>query len=125
MLVTGEEETVSFIDLPPNNLSKLPEKGILKKPCPYGGDICMKEKWGTEGDSQSDNQEILSQSDNNLGPDMMGGGAMSDVINVRCVLNVAGLITSTAEQFSLYQSQAYFTMNCCTETVWEDISKTQ
>lgn len=82
----------------------------------------MKEKWGTEGDSQSDNQEILSQSDNNLGPDMMGGGAMSDVINVRCVLTVAGF---TAEQFSLYQSQAYFTMNCCTEIVWEDISKTQ
>lgn len=85
----------------------------------------MKEKWGTEGDSQSDNQEILSQSDNNLGPDMMGGGAMSDVINVRFVLNVAGLITSTAEQFGLYQSQAYFTINCCIETVWEDISKTQ
>lgn len=52
----------------------------------------MKEKWGTEGDSQSDNQEILSQSDNNLGPDMMGGGAMSDVINVRCALTAPGLI---------------------------------
>lgn len=93
--MTGEEETVSFIDLPPNNLSKLPEKGILKKPCPYGGDICMKEKWGTEGDSQSDNQEILSQSDNNLGPDMMGGGAMSDVINVRCVLTVEIVLNSS------------------------------
>lgn len=56
----------------------------------------MKEKWGTEGDSQSDNQEILSQSDNNLGPDMMGGGAMSDVMNVRCALTVAGLITFIA-----------------------------
>ncbi|XP_054286585.1 disintegrin and metalloproteinase domain-containing protein 12 isoform X4 [Macrosteles quadrilineatus] len=76
---SGEEESVSFIDLAPNNLSKLPEKGILKKPCPYGGDICMKEKWGAEGDSQSDNQEILSQSDNNLGPDMMAGGAISEV----------------------------------------------
>jgi hypothetical protein len=78
----GEEETVSFIDLPPNNLSKLPEKGILKKSGPYGtvmGDVC-KEKWSE--DSQSDNQEILSQSDNNLGPDMMaggGGGAISEV----------------------------------------------
>lgn len=64
----------------------------------------MKEKWGTEGDSQSDNQEILSQSDNNLGPDMMGGGAMSDVINVRCVLTVAGLITSTAVEIVLNSS---------------------
>ncbi|PSN30166.1 hypothetical protein C0J52_26155 [Blattella germanica] len=78
---SGEEETVSFIDLPPNNLSKLPEKGILKKSGPYGtvmGDVC-KEKWSE--DSQSDNQEILSQSDNNLGPDMMtgGGGAISEV----------------------------------------------
>ncbi|XP_047110885.1 disintegrin and metalloproteinase domain-containing protein 22 isoform X1 [Schistocerca piceifrons] len=78
---SGEEETVSFIDLPSNNLSKLPEKGILKKSGPYGtvmGDVC-KEKWAE--DSQSDNQEILSQSDNNLGPDMMsgGGGAISDV----------------------------------------------
>lgn len=78
----GEEETVSFIDLPPNNLSKLPEKGILKKSGPYGtvmGDVC-KEKWSE--DSQSDNQEILSQSDNNLGPDGMGGGgggAISEV----------------------------------------------
>lgn len=76
-----ETETVSFIDLPPNNLSKLPEKGILKKPCPYGGDTCMKEKWASEGDSQSDNQEIMSQSDNNLGPDMMSGGAMSEVLS--------------------------------------------
>ncbi|GLG96971.1 uncharacterized protein GBIM_03833 [Gryllus bimaculatus] len=75
------DETVSFIDLPPNNLSKLPEKGILKKSGPYGtvmGDVC-KEKWSE--DSQSDNQEIMSQSDNNLGPDMMGGGggAISEV----------------------------------------------
>ncbi|XP_033231611.1 disintegrin and metalloproteinase domain-containing protein 19 isoform X2 [Belonocnema kinseyi] len=31
---TGPEEVVSFIDLPPNNLTKLPEKGILKK---HGG----------------------------------------------------------------------------------------
>lgn len=61
----------------------------------------MKEKWGTEGDSQSDNQEILSQSDNNLGPDMMGGGAMSDVINVRCALTVARSITFTAVEIEL------------------------
>lgn len=34
----GEEETVSFIDLPPNNLScKAPEKGILKKHAGYDG----------------------------------------------------------------------------------------
>lgn len=75
----GEEDAVSFIDLPSNNLSKLPEKGILKKSGPYGtvvADVC-KEKWSE--DSQSDNQEILSQSDNNMGSDMMGGGAISSV----------------------------------------------
>ncbi|XP_039308212.1 disintegrin and metalloproteinase domain-containing protein unc-71 isoform X11 [Solenopsis invicta] len=33
----GAEEVVSFIDLPPNNLTKLPEKGILKKHGGYGG----------------------------------------------------------------------------------------
>ncbi|KAL0122910.1 hypothetical protein PUN28_007528 [Cardiocondyla obscurior] len=33
---TGAEEVVSFIDLPPNNLTKLPEKGILKKHGGYG-----------------------------------------------------------------------------------------
>ncbi|XP_011306245.1 disintegrin and metalloproteinase domain-containing protein 9 isoform X7 [Fopius arisanus] len=34
---TGAEDVVSFIDLPPNNLTKLPEKGILKKHGGYGG----------------------------------------------------------------------------------------
>ncbi|XP_032457471.1 uncharacterized protein LOC100116487 [Nasonia vitripennis] len=33
---TGTEEVVSFIDLPPNSLAKLPEKGILKKHGGYG-----------------------------------------------------------------------------------------
>ncbi|XP_015607656.1 disintegrin and metalloproteinase domain-containing protein 19 [Cephus cinctus] len=33
---TGAEEVVSFIDLPPNSLTKLPEKGILKKHGGYG-----------------------------------------------------------------------------------------
>lgn len=33
---TGAEEVVSFIDLQPNNLTKLPEKGILKKHGGYG-----------------------------------------------------------------------------------------
>lgn len=33
---TAPEEVVSFIDLPPNNLTKLPEKGILKKHGGYG-----------------------------------------------------------------------------------------
>lgn len=32
---TGADEVVSFIDLP-NNLTKLPEKGILKKHGGYG-----------------------------------------------------------------------------------------
>ncbi|CAB0036895.1 unnamed protein product [Trichogramma brassicae] len=34
---TTNDEVVSFIDLPPNTLSKLPEKGILKKHVGYGG----------------------------------------------------------------------------------------
>ncbi|XP_035721048.1 disintegrin and metalloproteinase domain-containing protein 11-like isoform X18 [Vespa mandarinia] len=33
---TGGEEVVSFIDVSPNNLTKLPEKGILKKHSGYG-----------------------------------------------------------------------------------------
>ena len=33
---TEAEEAVSFIDLPPNSLAKLPEKGILKKHGGYG-----------------------------------------------------------------------------------------
>lgn len=33
---TGAEEVVSFIDVSPNNLTKLPEKGILKKHGGYG-----------------------------------------------------------------------------------------
>lgn len=37
---TGTEEVVSFIDLPPNSLTKLPEKGILKKHGGYGIEIC-------------------------------------------------------------------------------------
>ncbi|XP_076684609.1 disintegrin and metalloproteinase domain-containing protein mind-meld isoform X3 [Andrena cerasifolii] len=36
---TGAEEVVSFIDLQPNNLTKLPEKGILKKHGPGGGTV--------------------------------------------------------------------------------------
>ncbi|KAK0160522.1 hypothetical protein PV328_007924 [Microctonus aethiopoides] len=41
---TGAEEVVSFIDLPPNSLTKLPEKGILKKHGGYGlGDGAMVE----------------------------------------------------------------------------------
>lgn len=94
VLCVGEEETVSFIDLPPNNLSKLPEKGILKKPCPYGGgDSCLKEKWASEVDSQSDNQEILSQSDNNMGPDMLGGGAISEVFCCFTIFIVSHIIS--------------------------------
>lgn len=57
---------MTFIELPPNNLSKIPEKGILKKP--FGlltpGE---KEKWAEE--SQSDNNDVLSQSDNNADPE--------------------------------------------------------
>lgn len=54
----GEElldETSAFIELSPNNLSKVPEKGILKRAIRSD-----KEKWSDEA-SQSDNQEIMSQ----------------------------------------------------------------
>ncbi|KAF4518678.1 hypothetical protein B566_EDAN002712 [Ephemera danica] len=72
-VISGEEESVSFIDLPQNNM-KLPEKGILKKSGPYGT-VESREKWSE--DSQSDNQEMMSSSDNNLvGAD---GGPMSEV----------------------------------------------
>lgn len=77
---TGAEEAVSFIDLAPNNLAKLPEKGILKKHGGYGivmPDSC-KEKWAD--DSQSDNQDAMSQSDNNLAGLLgIGGGTISEV----------------------------------------------
>jgi len=45
---TGAEEVVSFIDLPPNNLTKLPEKGILKKHGGYGivmPDVVTQQEW--------------------------------------------------------------------------------
>ncbi|KFM58867.1 hypothetical protein X975_08186, partial [Stegodyphus mimosarum] len=56
----GEElldETSAFIELSPNNLSKVPEKGILKRAIRSD-----KEKWSDEA-SQSDNQDIMSQAD--------------------------------------------------------------
>ncbi|XP_066909274.1 disintegrin and metalloproteinase domain-containing protein 12 isoform X4 [Halyomorpha halys] len=73
---SGEEETVSFIDLPPNNLAKLPEKGILKKPCPYGGEDTCHKKWLE--DAGADPQEILDNS-LTLGPDMISTGPSSEV----------------------------------------------
>ena len=65
--ITGEDEAVSFIELPPNNLSKIPEKGILKKPFGLLSSSGDKEKWAEE--SQSDNNDVLSQSDNNADPE--------------------------------------------------------
>ncbi|XP_054720727.1 LOW QUALITY PROTEIN: disintegrin and metalloproteinase domain-containing protein 11-like [Uloborus diversus] len=56
----GEElldETSAFIELSPNNLSKVPEKGILKRAI-----RSEKEKWSDEA-SHSDNQDLRSQSD--------------------------------------------------------------
>lgn len=44
---TGAEEVVSFIDLPPNNLTKLPEKGILKK---HGYGIVMPDSCNTRSE---------------------------------------------------------------------------
>ncbi|GBP43848.1 hypothetical protein EVAR_82280_1 [Eumeta japonica] len=54
---SGEEDTVAFIDVAPNSMSKLPEKGILKKHA-YGAE--GKDKWAD--DSQSEHLEG-SQSD--------------------------------------------------------------
>ncbi|KAF8770973.1 Disintegrin and metalloproteinase like protein [Argiope bruennichi] len=54
----GEElldETSAFIELSPNNLSKVPEKGILKRAIRSD-----KGKWSDEA-SQSDNQDLMSQ----------------------------------------------------------------
>ncbi|KAJ0180250.1 hypothetical protein K1T71_003654 [Dendrolimus kikuchii] len=53
------EEDIAFIDVAPNSMSKLPEKGILKK---HGyGAVDGKDKWGD--DSQSEQLEAGSQSD--------------------------------------------------------------
>ncbi|CAG5011309.1 unnamed protein product [Parnassius apollo] len=53
------EEDIAFIDVAPNSMAKLPEKGILKK---HGyGAIDGKDKWGD--DSQSEQLEAGSQSD--------------------------------------------------------------
>ncbi|CAM1323246.1 ADAM22 (predicted) [Pycnogonum litorale] len=65
---THDDETVSFIELAPNNLSKLPEKGILKHN--LDGSKSDKSKWLDEP-SESDNQEVCSQSDNNRGSDVL------------------------------------------------------
>ena len=96
----GEDEATAFLDGPgPNNLSKLPEKGILKKSGgiygPLGGvpvsghpslslplrmGSLNKEKWCEE--SQSDNQEVLSvlMSPDGTRSDRMGGASsLSDV----------------------------------------------
>lgn len=68
---------MSFIDLQHNNLSKLPEKkGILKKQPGYGLMMDGKDRWGQVG-SQSDNLDVLSQSDNNA--DLVAGSTMSEV----------------------------------------------
>ncbi|XP_055550304.1 uncharacterized protein LOC129732887 isoform X7 [Wyeomyia smithii] len=88
---SGEEETVSFIDLPPNNISKLPEKGILKK---HGFGLVLadgnKEKW--PDDTQSDNLELIAQQESTIPPS--GGqvgaavvGPVSDVERTMKSLN--------------------------------------
>ncbi|KAL1463743.1 hypothetical protein WDU94_015469 [Cyamophila willieti] len=71
--VISQEEAVSFIDLPPST-NKVPEKGILKKACPYGGIDPLKEKW-----SESPQSETLSQCDNPLTGGGGGGETISEV----------------------------------------------
>ncbi|XP_037295561.1 disintegrin and metalloproteinase domain-containing protein 11 isoform X3 [Manduca sexta] len=64
------EEDIAFIDVAPNSMAKLPEKGILKK---HGyGAVDGKDKWGD--DSQSEQLEAGSQSDGQEPP-----GPVSDM----------------------------------------------
>lgn len=65
---SGEEETVSFIDLQHNSLAAKEKKGILKKQhqAVYGLDHQL------QLGSQCDSLDALSQSDNNL--ELLGGG---------------------------------------------------
>lgn len=75
VLVSAEEEAVSFIDLPLSAAGgaggKVPEKGILKKACPYGGGLIdlKVDKW-----SESPQSETLSQCENPLTGGVGGGG---------------------------------------------------
>jgi hypothetical protein len=65
----GEEETVSFIDLPQNHIAKLPEKGILKK---HGFGLMLGDnsnntdnnKW--PDDTNCDSLELIAQQDSNI-----------------------------------------------------------
>ncbi|XP_050076828.1 uncharacterized protein LOC126563597 isoform X8 [Anopheles maculipalpis] len=81
---SGEEETVSFIDLPPNSVlnKQMPEKGILKKHGGLGlvlGDG-TKDKWhaAANDDAQSDNLELIAQQESTIpssgGQVVVGGG---------------------------------------------------
>ncbi|XP_055626644.1 disintegrin and metalloproteinase domain-containing protein unc-71 isoform X4 [Toxorhynchites rutilus septentrionalis] len=80
---SGEDETVSFIDLPPNNISKVPEKGILKK---HGFGLALgdsnKEKW--PDDTQSDNLELIAQQESTIPPSggQVGAAAVGPVSDV-------------------------------------------
>lgn len=62
---TGAEEVVSFIDLPPNNLTKLPEKGILKKHGGYG--IVMPDNTTSERDDSHDIPWRIAERGSNFG----------------------------------------------------------
>lgn len=99
----GEDEGTAFLDgMPPNNLSKQPEKGILKKSGGVYGSVgggaqsghgpsltlplgrmgsgsMNKEKWSEE--SQSDNQEVMSVllSPDGARSDRLGASSLSDV----------------------------------------------
>lgn len=74
-IFVGEEESVSFIDLPHNNL-KLPEKkGILKKP-DYG--LVMSSDGKDNWADGSQCEEMLSQNDSNMAQ-LIGGASMSEV----------------------------------------------
>lgn len=104
IFIAGEDEAAAFLDgLPPNNLSKQPEKGILKKSGgiygPVGGGSqgahgssltlplgrmggsgsMSKEKWSEE--SQSDNQEVMSvlMSPDGARSDRLGASSHSDI----------------------------------------------
>lgn len=71
----GEDESVSFIDIQPNNLKHPEKKGILKKH-DYGLVMANEGKDGWGDGSQSD--ELMEQAETGMNQ-IMGGASMSEV----------------------------------------------
>lgn len=83
LVLVSEEEAVSFIDLPLSAAgggihAKVPEKGILKKACPYDLKV---DKW-----NESPQSETLSQCENPLTGGVGGGGGGETISEVERTL---------------------------------------